>query len=98
MDLYNKLVHNGGQDDDVVRQLQGARSQLSAAKDENKKLAEELSEAEKMLETLEKDREFAEESLLKTNDLLTIIKERNITLSFYFKKLSICQLSSQSRV
>ena len=72
MDLYNKLVHNGGQEDDVVRQLQGARSQLSAAKDENKKLAEELSEAEKMLETLEKEnRELIQKQQAQTRAALT---------------------------
>ena len=72
MDLYNKLVHNGGQEDDVVRQLQGARSQLSAAKDENKKLAEELSEAEKLLETLEKEnRELIQRQQAQTRAALT---------------------------
>ena len=55
MDLYNKLVHNGGQDDDVVRQLQGARSQLSKAQGENEKLTKELSEAEKELQALERE-------------------------------------------
>lgn len=72
MDLYNKLVHNGGQEDDVVRQLQGARSQLSAAKDENKKLAEELNEAEKLLETLEKEnRELIQKQQAQTRAALT---------------------------
>ena len=55
MDLYNKLVHNGGQEDDVVRQLQGARSQLSKAQGENEKLTRELSEAEKELQALERE-------------------------------------------
>ena len=72
MDLYNKLVHNGGQEEDVVRQLQGARSQLSAAKDENKKLAEELSEAERILETLEKEnRELIQKQQAQTRAALT---------------------------
>lgn len=72
MDLYNKLVHNGGQEDDVVRQLQGARSQLSAAKDENKKLAEELNEAEKLLETLEKEnRELIQKQQAQTRAALS---------------------------
>ena len=55
MDLYNNLLHNGSQEDDVSKQLQGARNQLSIEKAESKKLAEQYGEAVKELEKLKED-------------------------------------------
>lgn len=54
MDLYNNLLH-GGVDDDVSRQLQGARNQLSIEKEESRKLAEQYGKAVKELERLKED-------------------------------------------
>ena len=56
-------------------------SKLNASKDKLKTNSGNLKIQRKELETLEKDREFAEESLLKTNDLLTIIKESSESLT-----------------
>ena len=55
MDLYNNLLHNSNADEDVSRQLQGARNQLSIEKEESRKLAEQYGEAVKELEELKKD-------------------------------------------
>ena len=55
MDLYNNLLHSVGQADDVSRQLQGARNQLSIEKEESRKLAEQYGEAVKELEKLKVD-------------------------------------------
>ena len=55
MDLYNNLLHNVGQEDDVSKQLQGARNQLSIEKAESRKLAEQYGEAVKELEKLKED-------------------------------------------
>lgn len=55
MDLYNNLLHNGTQTEDVSKQLQGARNQLSIEKEENRKLAEQYGEAVKELEKLKED-------------------------------------------
>lgn len=55
MDLYNNLLHNANESDDVSRQLQGARNQLSIEKEENRKLAEQYGEAVKELARLKED-------------------------------------------
>lgn len=55
MDLYNNLLHSVNQNDDVSRQLQGARNQLSIEKEENRKLAERYGEAVKELAKLKED-------------------------------------------
>ena len=55
MDLYNNLLHNVDQNEDVSKQLQGARNQLNIEKAENRKLAEQYGEAVKELEELKKD-------------------------------------------
>ena len=55
MDLYNNLLHSVSQTDDVSRQLQGARNQLSIEKEESRKLAEQYGEAVKELEKLKED-------------------------------------------
>lgn len=54
MDLYNNLLHSDV-DDDVSRQLQGARNQLSIEKEESRKLAEQYGKAVKELERLKED-------------------------------------------
>ena len=54
MDLYNDLLHNGHVDD-VSRQLQGAREELSLEKEESKKLAEQYGKAVRELEGLKID-------------------------------------------
>ena len=59
MDLYNNLLHNATQEEDVSRQLQGARNQLSIEKEESKKLAEQYGEAVKELAKLKEDIEVA---------------------------------------
>ena len=56
MDLYNDLLHNE-KEDDVSRQLQGARQELSLEKEESKKLAEQYGKAVKELEELKEDLE-----------------------------------------
>lgn len=55
MDLYNNLLHSVSQSDDVSRQLQGARNQLSIEKEESRKLAEQYGEAVKELEKLKEE-------------------------------------------
>ena len=55
MDLYNNLLHNASVTDDVSRQLQGARNQLSIEKEESRKLAEQYGEAVKELEKLKEE-------------------------------------------
>ncbi len=55
MDLYNNLLHNGNEADDVSRQLQGARNQLSIEKEESRKLAEQYGEAVKELAKLKQE-------------------------------------------
>ncbi len=55
MDLYNNLLHNVTPSDDVSKQLQGARNQLSIEKAENRKLAEQYGDAVKELEKLKED-------------------------------------------
>ena len=55
MDLYNNLLHSVSQGDDVSRQLQGARNQLSIEQEENRKLAEQYGEAVKELAKLKED-------------------------------------------
>ncbi len=55
MDLYNNLLHSVNQTDDVSRQLQGARNQLSIEKEESRKLAEQYGEAVKELAKLKED-------------------------------------------
>ena len=57
MDLYNNLLHNVsvGQNEDVSRQLQGARNQLSIEQEESKKLAYQYGEAVKELAKLKED-------------------------------------------
>ena len=54
IDLYNNLLHSG-KEDDVSRQLQGAREELSIEKEESKKLAEQYSRAVRELEELKLD-------------------------------------------
>ena len=54
MDLYNNLLHNAAEDD-VSRQLQGARNQLNIEKEESRKLAEQYGAAVKELERLKED-------------------------------------------
>ena len=56
MDLYTNLMKNNGQDD-VSRQLQGARRELSKEKEASKKLAEQYSEAVKELKILKDELE-----------------------------------------
>lgn len=55
MDLYNNLLHNASVNDDVSRQLQGARNQLSIEKEESRKLAEQYGEAVKELAKLKEE-------------------------------------------
>ena len=55
MDLYNNLLHNAPIDEDVSKQLQGARNQLSIEKEESRKLAEQYGDAVKELERLKED-------------------------------------------
>jgi len=55
MDLYNNLLHNVSMEEDVSKQLQGARNQLNIEKEENRKLAEQYGEAVKELEKLKED-------------------------------------------
>ena len=55
MDLYNNLLHSVSPTDDVSRQLQGARNQLSIEKEESRKLAEQYGEAVKELEKLKEE-------------------------------------------
>ncbi len=56
MDLYNNLLHNSvGPVEDVSRQLQGARNQLTIEKEESRKLAEQYGEAVKELAKLKED-------------------------------------------
>ena len=55
MDLYNNLLHSVSQIDDVSRQLQGARNQLSMEQEESRKLAEQYGEAVKELEKLKEE-------------------------------------------
>ena len=62
MDLYNNLLHSVSQGDDVSRQLQGARNQLSIEKEENRKLAEQYGEAVKELEKLREDIEVTKKA------------------------------------
>ena len=54
IDLYNNLLHSE-KDDDVSRQLQGAREELSQEKEESKKLAEKYGQAVRELEELKTD-------------------------------------------
>ena len=54
MDLYNNLLH-GEKEDDVSRQLQGARQELSFEKEESKKLVEQYGKAVRELEELKED-------------------------------------------
>ena len=54
IDLYNNLLHSD-KDDDVSRQLQGAREELSIEKEESKKLAEKYGQAVRELEELKMD-------------------------------------------
>lgn len=56
IDLYNNLLHSD-KDDDVSRQLQGAREELSIEKEESKKLAEQYGKAVRELEELKSDLE-----------------------------------------
>lgn len=56
MDLYNNLLHSNGQDD-VSRQLQGARKELSKEQEESRKLAEQYGEAVKELKNLKEELE-----------------------------------------
>ena len=59
MDLYNNLLHSVGAADDVSRQLQGAKTQLTIEKEENRKLAEQYGEAVKELEKLKEEVEVS---------------------------------------
>lgn len=54
IDLYNNLLHSG-KEDDVSRQLQGAREELSQEREESKKLAEQYGKAVRELEELKTD-------------------------------------------
>ena len=54
IDLYNNLLHSA-KEDDVSRQLQGAREELSLEKEESKKLAEQYGKAVRELEELKND-------------------------------------------
>ncbi len=49
VDLYNSLLHN---EDDISKQLQGARNQLSIERAENEKLIQEYEDAVKQLQEL----------------------------------------------
>ena len=84
MDLYNDLLHSSGMQDDVSKQLQGARKELSIEREESKKLAERYGEAVKELEELkadianarkEKEQKDKQELSATLNDLETLKKE-----------------------
>ena len=55
IDLYNNLLHSVSPTDDVSRQLQGARNQLTLEQEESRKLAEQYGKAVKELERLKED-------------------------------------------
>ena len=83
IDLYTSLMHNGEQDD-VSKQLQGAKKELSIEKEESRKLAEQYGEAVKELEKLKeeiestkkiKEQKDKQELSATLNDLETIKKE-----------------------
>ena len=54
MDLYTSLM-SSGQEEDVSKQLQGAKKELSIEKAESRKIAEQYGEAVKELEQLKKE-------------------------------------------
>ena len=83
IDLYTSLMHNSEQDD-VSKQLQGAKKELSIEKEESRKLAEQYGEAVKELEKLKEEIETKkrireqhdkQELSATLNDLETIKKE-----------------------
>lgn len=59
MDLYNNLIHTQkeslARDEDVSRQLQGAKEELNIEKEESRKLAEQYGKAVRELEELKVD-------------------------------------------
>ena len=83
MDAYNKLMH-GTEEEDVSRQLQGAKKELSMEKEESRKLAEQYGEAVKELEKLKadieskkkmKEQQDKQELSATLNDLETLKRE-----------------------
>lgn len=86
MDLYNNLIHGDKAVDDVSRQLQGAREELSIEKEESKKLAEQYSKAVRELEELKVDVENKKRAkaqqekreLTETLNNIKTLKEENL--------------------
>ena len=79
IDLYNNLLHSVGKEDDVSRQLQGAREELTLEKEESKKLAEQYGKAVRELEQLKEDIETkkrlkAQQEKRELNETLNNIK------------------------
>lgn len=105
VDLYNSLLHN--EKDDVSRQLQGAREELSMEKEENKKLIQEYEDAVKELQQLKTDlanrkrmqEEKAREELNTTLNDLASLKEENLarTSDISSVKAEIAKLLAQER-
>ena len=84
IDLYTSLMHNDPQDD-ISKQLQGAKKELSIEKEENRKIAEQYGEAVKELEALKHEyeskkkmkQERVKQELINTlNDIETVKKEK----------------------
>ena len=105
MDLYTSLMQNT--QDDVSKQLQGARKELSMEKEEGRKLAEQYGEAVKELEKLKeeienkkriKEQHEKQELSSTLNDLETIKREnleKNSDLSAI--RAEISRLEAQKR-
>ena len=106
MDLYTSLMQNTGQED-VSKQLQGAKKELSMEKEESRKLAEqygqavrELNKLKEEIESKKKMKEQHEKQELSTtlNDLETIKRENlERTSDLSAIRAEISKLEAQKR-
>ena len=106
MDLYTSLMQNSTQDD-VSKQLQGAKKELSIEKEESRKLAEQYGEAVKELEKLKEEIEtkkkmkeqHEKQELNATLNDLEAIKRENLerTSDLSSIRAEISRLEAQKR-